>query len=29
MAPLSVEQLFDWGPQAHRSLNRRRRLVQA
>jgi hypothetical protein len=29
MAPLSVEQLFDWGPQAPPSLNRRRRLVQA
>ena len=29
MAPPSVEQLFDWGPQALPSLNRRRRLVQA
>jgi hypothetical protein len=29
MAPLSVEQLIDWRPQAHPALNRRRRLVQA
>jgi hypothetical protein len=29
MGPLSVEKLFVWGPQAHPSLNRRRRLVQA